>query len=163
MFTMVGGRVGLSDWVGFFVPLVIYPFTFIVMNYFITEQKQIDFIIRMLLWGTVIVFVLAFAGCIRDRKILYSGTYRKLHRLYFSTNWYAEKYNGVQEGVTYSKTVSTYQNGNLLGVNILLFCPMIYESIENKTWRNIYMLVFILFCILTGSKTCWVEFLFIFL
>ena len=33
---------------------------------------------------------------------------------------------------------------------------MIYESIENKTWRNIYMLVFILFCILTGSKTCWV-------
>ena len=43
-----------------FVPLVIYPFTFIVMNYFITEQKQIDFIIRMLLWGTVIVFVFGF-------------------------------------------------------------------------------------------------------
>lgn len=157
MFTMVGGRVGLSDWVGFFVPLVIYPFTFIVMNYFITEQKQIDFIIRMLLWGTVIVFVFGFLqAAFGIEKFSIPGLTVNYTDYISSTNWYAEKYNGVQEGVTYSKTVSTYQNGNLLGVNILLFCPMIYESIENKTWRNIYMLVFILFCILTGSKTCWV-------
>ncbi len=157
MLTMIVGRAGVSDWVGFFVPLVVYPFTFIVINYFITEQKQIDRIIHMLMWGTIIVFIFGFLqAAFGIEKFSIPGLTVNYTDYISSTNWYAEKYNGVQEGVTYSKTVSTYQNGNLLGVNILLFCPMIFESIKNKTWRNIYMLVFVLFCILTGSKTCWV-------
>ena len=154
---MIGGRVGMSGWVGFFVPLVIYPFTFIVINYFIVEQRQIDKIIRMLMWGSVVVFIFGFLqAAFGIERFSIPGLTVNYTDYISSTNWYAEKYNGVQEGVTYSKTVSTYQNGNLLGVNILLFCPMIYESIENKAWRNIYMLVFVFFCILTGSKTCWV-------
>lgn len=157
LLVMAGGREGLSDWVGFFVPLVIYPFMFFVFNYFITEKKQIDFILRMLFWGTLIVFAFGFLqAAFGIERFSIPGLTVNYTDYISSTNWYAEKYNGVQEGITYSKTVSTYQNGNLLGVNVLLFCPMIYETIKNKTGRRIYMLVFILFCVLTGSKTCWV-------
>lgn len=165
LLTMVGGRVGLSDWVGFFVPLVIYPFTFLVFNFFITQQKQIDYILRMLMWGTIMVFAFGFLqAAFGIEKFSIPGLTVNYTDYISSTNWYADKYNGVQEGVTYSKTVSTYQNGNLLGVNILLFCPMVYESIKKKSWQRIYMLVFILFCILTGSKTCWVGiFLYLFI
>ena len=157
LLVMAEGRVGLSEWVGFFVPLVVYPFTFIVFNYFITGMEQINFILRMLLVGTIIVFVFGFLqAAFGIEKFSIPGLTVNYTDYISSTNWYAEKYNGVQEGIAYSKTVSTYQNGNLLGVNVLLFCPMIYESIKNKTGRHIYMLVFVLFCILTGSKTCWV-------
>ena len=147
------------------MPLVVYPFTFLVFNFFITEQKQIDLILRMLLWGTIIVFAFGFLQAIFGiERFSIPGLTVNYTDYISSTNWYAEKYNGVQEGVTYSKTVSTYQNGNLLGVNILLFCPMVYESIKKKTWQRVYMLVFIMFCILTGSKTCWVGiFLYLFI
>lgn len=165
LLTMVGGRAGLSDWVGFFVPLVVYPFTFLVFNFFITEQRQIDLILRMLMWGTIIVFIFGFLqAAFGIERFSVPGLTVNYTDYISSTNWYAEKYNGVQDGVTYSKTVSTYQNGNLLGVNILLFCPMIYESIKKKVWQRVYMLVFVLFCILTGSKTCWVGiFLYLFI
>lgn len=165
LLTMVGGRAGLSDWVGFFVPLVVYPFTFLVFNFFITEQRQIDLILRMLMWGTIIVFIFGFLqAAFGIERFSIPGLTVNYTDYISSTNWYAEKYNGVQDGVTYSKTVSTYQNGNLLGVNILLFCPMIYESIKKKVWQRVYMLVFVLFCILTGSKTCWVGiFLYLFI
>lgn len=157
LLVMAGGRVGLSEWVGFFVPLVVYPFTFIVFNYFITGMEQINFILRMLLVGTIIVFVFGFLqAAFGIEKFSIPGITVNYTDYISSDNWYAHKYNGVQEGVSYSKTVSTYQNGNLLGVNILLFGPMIYESIKNKAGRNIFLLVFVLFCILTGSKTCWV-------
>lgn len=157
LLVMAGGREGLSDWVGFLVPLVVYPFTFIVFNFFITDMKQIDFILRMLLVGTIIVFAFGFLqAAFGIERFSIPGLTVNYTDYISSTNWYAEKYNGVQEGVTYSKTVSTYQNGNLLGVNVLLFCPMIYESIKNKVARHLYMLVFVAFCILTGSKTCWV-------
>ncbi len=165
LLTMVGGRAGLSDWVGFFVPLVVYPFTFLVFNFFITEQRQIGLILRMLMWGTIIVFIFGFLqAAFGIERFSIPGLTVNYTDYISSTNWYAEKYNGVQDGVTYSKTVSTYQNGNLLGVNILLFCPMIYESIKKKVWQRVYMLVFVLFCILTGSKTCWVGiFLYLFI
>ena len=157
LLVMAGGEVGLSEWVGFFVPMVIYPFTFFVFNFFITEKKQIDFILRMLFVGTLIVFVFGFLqATFGIEKFSIPGLTVNYTDYISSTNWYANKFNGVQEGISYSKTVSTYQNGNLLGVNVLLFCPMIYENIKNKAGRNLYMLVFILFCILTGSKTCWV-------
>lgn len=157
LLVMTGGRVGLSEWVGFFVPLVVYPFTFLVFNYFIIEMKQIDYLLRILFVGTVIVFVFGFLqAAFGIDKFSIPGLTVNYTDYISSDNWYAHKYNGVQEGVTYSKTVSTYQNGNLLGVNVLMFCPMIYESIRNKAVKNIYLLVFVLFCILTGSKTCWV-------
>lgn len=157
LLVMVSGREGMSDWVGFFVPLVIYPFTFLVFNYFITEKKQIDFIIKLLFWGSLIVFVFGFLqAAFGIERFSVPGLTVNYTDYISSENWYAEKYNGVQEGIDYSKTVSTYQNGNLLGVNILLFCPLIYECIKNKGVRRLYLLVFSLFCILTGSKTCWV-------
>lgn len=157
MLTMLGQRAAFSDWVGYFVPLVIYPFTFIVFNFFVTEQKQIDDMIKMLFWGSIIVFAFGFLQAMFGiEKFSIPGLTVNYTDYISSDNWYAEKFNGVQEDVTYSKTVSTYQNGNLLGVNILLFCPMIYESIKSKNGRRIYMLIFVFFCILTGSKTCWV-------
>lgn len=157
LLVMATGMEAMSDWVGYLVPLVIYPFTFLVFNYYIVEQKQIDYIIKLLFWGTMIVFVFGFLQAVVGiEKCSIPGLTVNYTDYISSDNWYAEKFNGVQENVTYSKTVSTYQNGNLLGVNVILFCPMIYETIKNKTVKQVYLLLFVLFCILTGSKTCWV-------
>lgn len=157
LLVFIFGRESFGSMVGYMVPVVIYPFTFLCINYFITEKSQIDTILKMLFWGTSIVFVFGFLqAAFGITKFSIPGITVNYSDYIASENWYAEKYNGVQEGVTYAKTVSTYQNGNLLGVNVLLFVPMVYESIKKKNIRRIYLLVFTLFCLLTGSKTCWV-------
>lgn len=160
LLVFVWGEIPFGELVGFVVPTVIYPFMFIVFNKYVTEQSQIDKIIKLLFWGSVIVCIFGFLQAIFGiERFSIPGLTVNLSDYLGSENWYAEKYNGVQEGVDYAKTVSTYQNGNLLGVNIILFGPMICESIENKFKRLAYLLVFAMFCVLTGSKTCWVGIL----
>ena len=90
LLVMAEGRVGLSEWVGFFVPLVVYPFTFIVFNYFITGMEQINFILRMLLVGTIIVFVFGFLqAAFGIEKFSIPGLTVNYTDYISSTNWYA--------------------------------------------------------------------------
>ena len=163
LIAVCGGRIAFGEWAGYFVPTVVYPFTFLVFNYFIIDKKQLDLICKMLFWASIIVYVFGFLQAIFgiDRFSI-PGLTVNLTDYLSSDNWYAEKYNGVQEGVDYAKTVSTYQNGNLLGVNIMLFGPLVYENIQDSRKRHFYLLIFAMFCLLTGSKTCWVG-LFIYL
>ncbi len=71
-------------------------------------------------------------------------------------HWWLLKYNGGSDS---SKIFSTYQNGNLYGVNMLMFYPLFSLYFRKNKGILICALMVVLFSIivfLTGSRTVWI-------
>ncbi len=71
-------------------------------------------------------------------------------------HWWLLKYNGGSDN---SKIFSTYQNGNLYGVNMLMFYPLFSLYFRKNKGIFICALMVVLFSIivfLTGSRTVWI-------
>ncbi|NLF46245.1 MAG: hypothetical protein GX581_09220 [Syntrophomonadaceae bacterium] len=62
----------------------------------------------------------------------------------------------------YTKIFSTYQNGNVFGVNLLLFFPLVFELLYDRSKLKGYlaMVVFITIALLTASRAVWVGVVF---
>lgn len=65
--------------------------------------------------------------------------------------WYLDKHNQVGDS---SKLFSTYQNGNLFGVNLLLLFPVAYAA-ATRHWRPLALVLFIVVGFLTLSRSVW--------
>lgn len=62
----------------------------------------------------------------------------------------------------YTKIFSTYQNGNVFGVNLVLFFPLVFELLYDRSKPKGYlaMAVFITIALLTASRAVWVGVVF---
>ena len=69
------------------------------------------------------------------------------------------KSNGVQLSDT--KIMSTYQNGNLFGIGLLLIYPLVYSYYnkrKNRKMCNLSLVLFIVCIFLTLSRACWLGY-----
>lgn len=141
----------------YIIPLVIYPIIFIIGVNIIDTKEKLEKILKIIVWG---FFFIATYGLLQyilgiDTIAIPGITVNWSDYSEFGTYWYLRKNNGVSE---YSKIFSTYQNGNLLGVNLILIYPIVYEylSINKKIkMRIISLIMFILVIFLTLSRSCW--------
>lgn len=153
----LGGK-GFVESIGYIIPLIIYPLIFFVVFDEVKNQNHVNQIMKVIIYGfwficlySLLQYVVGINKCTIPGLTVNLSDYRQ-HGEY----WYMAKSNGTQ--VDEVKIVSTYQNGNLFGIGILLIYPLIYnyyKKIKNKKLENISLILFILCTFLILSRACW--------
>lgn len=148
----------LSNVVGYLLPTAVYPFIFFIITNEIDTKEKYDKIMKVLVIGFFVLCLYSFAQYILGISTIDIPGLTVNYTDYQENGeyWYLQKSNGVTE--ENAKIVSTYQNGNLLGVNLIIFFPVIYDYLlKNKKNKLaiISMVFFILTLFLTLSRACW--------
>ncbi len=152
-----GGK-GFIESIGYIIPLIIYPLIFFIVFDEVKDKNRIDQIVKIIVYGfwficlySLLQYLVGINKCtipgltVNLSDYLQNGEY-----------WYMVKSNGTQ--LDEAKIISTYQNGNLFGIGILLIYPLVYnyyKKIKNKRLENISLILFILCTFLTLSRACW--------
>lgn len=153
--------------IGFIIPLVIYPLIYYVIIDVVNSEERVEKIFKVITIGVLLIstyallqFLFGIEKCtIPGITVNYSDYSR------YGSAWYLTKSNGVD--LSEVKIVSTYQNGNLFGVNMILLYPVIYfrlKMTKQNTLRYFSLLLFFSSVFLSLSRACWLGiFLFIFM
>ena len=149
---------GFIESIGYIIPLIIYPLIFFVTFDEIDNKNQINQIVKIIVYGfwficvySLLQYIIGINKCAIPGLTVNLSDYQQ-----YGQYWYMTKSNGTH--LDEAKIVSTYQNGNLFGIGILLIYPLVYnyyKKIENKKLENISLLIFILCTFLTLSRACW--------
>lgn len=152
-----GGKSFIKS-IGYIIPLIIYPLIFFVIFDEVKNKRQINQIVKIIVYGfwficlySLLQYVIGINKCVIPGLTVNLSDYQQ-----YGEYWYMTKSNGTQ--LTEVKMVSTYQNGNLFGIGLLLIYPVVYNyynKIKNKKLNNISLIVFILCTFLTLSRACW--------
>ena len=160
-------NVKISDIINYTVPLILFPFIYIIIINEVDDILKYDKIMKILTYGFIIITIYSIIQSIFGiSNVDIPGlTVNLTDYLEYGNDWYMNKSNGIVESNV--KIVSTYQNGNLLGVNLFIFFPIIYEYLTVKKKDKLALFTLFLFIItelLTLSRSCWIGMLiFIFL
>ncbi len=155
-FLLIGGFV---DNIGYIIPLVVYPLIFIIAYDIIDTNEKFQKIIQVICFGFFFICIYALLQYIFGiEKVCIPGLTVNLtdYRTY-GAKWYLQKNNNNSSGIG-TKIISTFQNGNLYGVNVLLIYPIVYEYLKNKN-KNFLMYIslalFVICVFLSLSRSCW--------
>ncbi len=152
------GTRSLIDWmlgevrVEYVWGLVVGPMLFILVSSTLTTSRDIETAARILVIG--FVFVVAYGALqyvFGVNAVAIPGVTVNLTDFQSGSDWYLQKHNRVGSG---SKLFSTYQNGNVLGANLLLVFPVVYEVIRQR-WRLAALVAFVSVAMLTLSRSAW--------
>lgn len=150
----------VTDIAQYIVPLTVYPAMYFFTIQVVKTKEDIEKVMKVLIFGLIFICVYGlmqyFLGI---DKVTIPGITMNISD-YTGKYWYLQKYNGVSED---TKVFSTYQNGNLFGVSLILIFPIIFEYLHNKykddkKRRSIPYILLILFSVvilLTLSRSCW--------
>ncbi len=153
--------------VTYIIPLIIYPFALFIAYEVLDNESKKEKVINIIRYGfyflcfyALLQFVVGIGGCDIPGLTVNLSDYREM-----GTQWYMQKSNGTDE--SNSKIVSTYQNGNLFGINLIFIYSLIYYYLKHKKKEKelIFSLILFIMCtFLTLSRTCWLGIvLFIFI
>ena len=134
--TLLHENVDKGQLLSFFACLCIYPLIYFVAPVFINTDQKIFHFIKIINLIVIIVMIYSIIqGLFGIDKTTIPGLSVNFTDYINNPNsWWLLKNNSFN-GSDYSgshKIVSTYQNGNLFGVNLLLFFPITYYSIKSK-------------------------------
>ncbi len=152
------GTSNIMDYITYIIPLIVYPLIFIVIFDEVDTKEKLNDIVKVVYYGFFVICIYSLAQFIFGiEKTAIPGLTVNLtdYNTYGST-WFMQKSNGTD--IANAKIVSTYQNGNLLGINLILIYPMIYMMLkkQNKNKQLIVSLILFIICgFLTLSRTCW--------
>lgn len=142
-----------SEVLPYMAVLGIYPAMFLVVPHYVKSREQVKALIFIFEICIIAVMLYAFMqyvfgiGTIDIPGITVNLSDYREH----PDSWWLAKYNGFGDMV---KTVSTYQNGNLLGVSLVLFFPIIFANAERKKiYQVVLFMMFVGTCFLTGSRS----------
>lgn len=153
--------------VTYIIPLIVYPFGMLISYEIVDDEYKKDKTINIIRFGfyflcfyALLQFFVGIGNCDIPGLTVNLSDYREM-----GPQWYMQKSNGTSEAN--AKMVSTYQNGNLFGINLIFIYSLIYYYLKhNKREKELIfsLILFILCTFLTLSRTCWLGIvLFIFL
>ncbi len=132
--------------------LVVGPMLFVLVSNALTTSREIEIAVKILVVGFVLVTAYAVLQYILGvNAVAIPGITVNLTDYQTGAEWYLQKHNRVGSG---SKLFSTYQNGNLLGVNLLLIFPVVYEVVRRQ-WKLPALVAFVAVAMLTLSRSAW--------
>ncbi len=152
----VDNHAEFSMFVGYFVPLCVYPLVYFVYKFFLDENLMKITIkwVRISVWGIISYGLLQFIVGIGPSTIP-GITVNLSDYMEAPLNWWMQKFNGISSDS--SKVVSTYQNGNLFGANLLLLFPCVYQTIYKKNIKILFLMLSLLAIVLAGSRSMYVA------
>ena len=159
--TTFAGTVG-SD-ISYFVSYVIYTLAFFISLHEISNHEQmveISEVISSCIFITMLYALLQYI-CGIGITAIPGITVNLSDYLEAPNSWWLEKYNSF--GSNSSKIMSTYQNGNIYGANLILLFPLSYLSLQYKKkylLSYIFLGLFYLCIYLTGSRSMCIGMLF---
>ena len=148
---------GFSDFVTYISCLAIYPFIGILVPFIVKTKEQILGVQKIITVGVIIIVVYAFLQFIFGiEKVCIPGiTVNFSDYKEWGAQWYLQKYNGYGDG---AKIVSTYQNGNVFGVSLIVLSSFSYAYLrKEKSFRIqiLFLMLVSIVCLLTLSRTVW--------
>lgn len=136
------------------VPLCVYPLIFFAISRLVSLPRQMIQLNRLV---AVSVVVLLFYGiaqkALGEYAVLVPGVTANWHDARIP-DFLADKSNLLHETGAI-KLTSTYQNGNLLGVNLLLLLPIAAAALKRKFARLFVMGGGIFVLVFTASRATW--------
>lgn len=145
--------------IGYIIPLIVFPIISFIVYDDIDSEEKYSKIMKIMIYGFFFLCMYSFLQSIFGiANIDIPGlTVNYTDYKTMGENWFLHKSNGTDlENV---KVVSTYQNGNIFGINLLIFFPLIYDYLAEKNkGRLMYIALafFIITEVLTLSRTCWI-------
>lgn len=144
--------------IGYIIPLVVYPLIFFISYDLIDSKQKEEKIVKVICSGFFFICAYALLQYIFGiEKVCIPGlTVNLSDYAKYGAKWYLQK-NNNSSGVG-TKIVSTFQNGNLYGVNTLLIYPIVYQYYKkmNKTVEMYVSLIIFIICVfLSLSRACW--------
>lgn len=153
MITPYENGISLGTTFGFIIPLVIYPYVYFASTDIISTKERLDIILKITTYGVVFVLVYGLLQFIFGiEQIQIKGL--TVNWMDAVPNWPFLKSNGF---MNVNKIVSTYQNGNIFGINLLFLFPIVFEYVYNRR-KNIAFTLLILYVLvgfLTLSRSVW--------
>lgn len=155
-FLIIGGVVRN---IGYIIPLVVYPLMFVIAYDTIDTKEKLQKVIKVICSGFFFICIYALLQyAFGIEKVCIPGLTVNLtdYRTY-GASWYLQKNNNNNSGIG-TKIISTFQNGNLFGVNVLLIYPIAYGYLkkENKIFLMYVSLALFIICVfLSLSRSCW--------
>ena len=143
----------------YIVSLSVYPVIYIVCKQYSHSNRFNELLRKIVVYGFFFITIYALLQFIFGiSNVSIPGlTVNYSDYIEHGAKWYMTKSNGTTESAV--KIVSTYQNGNLFGVNLLLIFPFAFLLL-GKTNKNkmmyISLMLFIICVALSLSRTCWV-------
>lgn len=144
--------VSLSDFVGYLIPLCVYPIAYFIAPLYLKNESQVKRIARILFWCLLILFLYTILQAIFGiGKVDIPGiTVNYSDYAENPSGWWLEKSNAVGDA---SKMIATYQNGNLFGVTIIFLFPIALASEKKILSKGIFWILFVISVLLCGSRT----------
>ena len=145
--------------IGYIIPLVVYPLMFIIAYDTIDTKEKLQKVIKVICFGFFFICIYALLQYVFGiEKICVPGlTVNLSDYTTYGANWYLQKNNNNSSGIG-TKIISTFQNGNLYGVNALLIYPIVYGYLkkENRSFLMYVSLALFVICVfLSLSRSCW--------
>lgn len=138
----------------YFIGLVICPLIVLCVNKELRSIEQIEYLLN---WMYLCILIVLGYACLQYLlgigTIQIPGVTVNLSDYLLSPNgWWRGKANAVSSDS--SKIVSTYQNGNLFGANMLLLFPIVNKAVDKKNAIKYLGIGMLLFCsLVSGSRT----------
>lgn len=145
--------------IGYIIPLVVYPLMFIIAYDTIDTKEKLQKVIKVICFGFFFICIYALLQYVFGiENVCIPGlTVNLSDYTTYGANWYLQKNNNNSYEIG-TKIISTFQNGNLYGVNALLIYPIIYGYLkkENKSFLMYVSLALFVICVfLSLSRSCW--------
>ena len=145
--------------IGYIIPLVVYPLMFIIAYDTIDTKEKLQKVIKVICFGFFFICIYALLQYVLGiEKVCIPGlTVNLSDYTTYGANWYLQKNNNNSSEIG-TKIISTFQNGNLYGVNALLIYPIVYGYLkkENKSFLMYVSLALFVICVfLSLSRSCW--------
>ncbi|MBS0624618.1 MAG: hypothetical protein JSS32_01040 [Verrucomicrobia bacterium] len=137
----------------FFVGFIFLPTVFLFILFDYIENIDIDQLTKLIKTG--ILFVSTY-GIILFTIKLTTGKLIEIPFLTINYHDMGEIENKCNERGFIFKLISTYNNGNLYGISLLIFFPL-YCHLEKYTWKKSLVISSLL---LTFSRTVWIGLIF---
>ena len=146
------GFEGIGFTISFYISLFGMPAIFLLLFYHPLRHVSLDFVRNILL---KFVYFTAIYGIFLFFYKLYTGSFIEIPLVTVNTGDVGELENKhINRGGIF-KLISTYNNGNLYGVCMLMLLPLV-NTFETKTYRKFFLKLALL---LTLSRTVWMGLL----